>query len=153
MVGFLVFCFLYKTNPNPRKKKNCRKKCPNATFNLMFLGLGWPWVGEFVGFMIIFVCLPTQHDLVYLSQNTLLLGSRLVPSLRFQCAPAGRVIRTWDRSRSRSPRSYIRRCDIRCCGKSRIIQILTGKHVRKSCVEQIDPTRLNIICVVQIMYT
>ena len=23
-------------------------------FNLIFLGLGWPWVGEFVGFIIIF---------------------------------------------------------------------------------------------------
>ena len=26
------------------------KSGPNATFNLIFLGLGWPWVGEFVGF-------------------------------------------------------------------------------------------------------
>ena len=25
---------------------------PIATFNLVFLGLGWPWVGEFVGFII-----------------------------------------------------------------------------------------------------
>ena len=39
-VGFLVVCFLTSG--------------PNATFNLLFLGLGWPWVGEFVGFMIIF---------------------------------------------------------------------------------------------------
>ena len=27
------------------------KSGPNATFNLIFLGLGWPWVGEFVGFL------------------------------------------------------------------------------------------------------
>ena len=26
------------------------KSGPNANFNLFFLGLGWPWVGEFVGF-------------------------------------------------------------------------------------------------------
>ena len=36
----------------------------NATFNLFFLGLGWPWVGEFVGFILIFTCFPTQHNLV-----------------------------------------------------------------------------------------
>ena len=34
-------------------------------FNLIFLGLGWPWVGEFVGFIIIFTCFPTQQNLVY----------------------------------------------------------------------------------------
>ena len=27
--------------------------------------LGWPWVGEFVGFIIILTCFPTQHNLVY----------------------------------------------------------------------------------------
>ena len=32
-------------------------------FNLIFLGLGWPWVGEFVGF-VIFTCFPTQQNLV-----------------------------------------------------------------------------------------
>ena len=31
------------------------KSGPNATFNLIFLGLRWPWVGEIVGFMIIFI--------------------------------------------------------------------------------------------------
>ena len=40
------------------------KSGPNATFNLFFLGLGWPWGREFVGF-IIFTCFPTQHNLVY----------------------------------------------------------------------------------------
>ena len=54
-VRFLVVCFLYKTNPNPRKIICCGKKVgPIATFNLFFLGLGWPWVGEFVGFTIRF---------------------------------------------------------------------------------------------------
>ena len=42
--------------------KKWQKK--NATFNLIYLGLGWPWVGEFVGFIIIFVCFPTQQNLV-----------------------------------------------------------------------------------------
>ena len=33
-------------------------------FNLIFLGLGWPWVGEFVGFITVFMCFSTQHNLV-----------------------------------------------------------------------------------------
>ena len=57
-VGFLMVCFLHimdKINPNPPKKYLLWEKSgPNATFNLIFLGLGWPWVGEFVGFIIIF---------------------------------------------------------------------------------------------------
>ena len=36
----------------PIKNIFCGKKvAPNATFNLFFLGWGWPWVGEFVGFI------------------------------------------------------------------------------------------------------
>ena len=66
-VRFLVVRFLYKTNPNPRKiiccgKKVTQKSGPNASFNLFCLGLGWPWVGEFVGFMIIFICFPTEQN-------------------------------------------------------------------------------------------
>ena len=35
-------------------------------FNLIFLGLGWPWVvGEFDGFIKIVICFPTQQWLVY----------------------------------------------------------------------------------------
>ena len=30
--------------------------------NLVFLGLDWPWVGEFVGFIIITICFPTQQN-------------------------------------------------------------------------------------------
>ena len=40
------------------------KSGPTTTLNLFFLGLGWPWVGEFVGFIIIFLCCPTQQNLV-----------------------------------------------------------------------------------------
>ena len=56
-VRFLAVCFLYKTNPNPRKKYLLSE-------NLIFLGFGWPWVGEFFGF-IIFIRFPTQQNLVY----------------------------------------------------------------------------------------
>ena len=40
-------------------------------FNLVFIGLGWPWVGEFVGFIIIFTCFPTQHNSEYRKHPTL----------------------------------------------------------------------------------
>ena len=63
-VGFLVVCFLCKTNPNSRKMFAVGKSGPNATFHLIFRGLGWPWVGDFVGFTIIFTCFPTQQNLV-----------------------------------------------------------------------------------------
>ena len=51
------------------------KSCLNATFNLIFLVLGWPWVGDLVGFMTMFTCFPTEHILVI--ANTLLLGPSL----------------------------------------------------------------------------
>ena len=47
------------------------KAGPNATFNLFFLGLGWPWVGEFVGFIIVF-------DMFNVGQNVVTIGSRVV---------------------------------------------------------------------------
>ena len=64
-VRFLVVCFLYKTNPNPRKIIAVGKSGPFANFNLFFLGLGWPWVGQFVGFLVICICFSTQQNLVY----------------------------------------------------------------------------------------
>ena len=39
------------------------KSGPNATFDLILLGLSWPWVGEFVGFTIMFFVFPTQQKL------------------------------------------------------------------------------------------
>ena len=33
-------------------------------FDLFFLGLGRPWVAEFVGFVVILICFPTRHTLV-----------------------------------------------------------------------------------------
>ena len=41
------------------------KSGQNATFNLIILGLGRSWVGEFVAFsIIIFIGFPTQQHLV-----------------------------------------------------------------------------------------
>ena len=55
-VGFLVVCVLNKINPNSRKIILLREKSvPNATFNLTFLGFGWPWVGGLVGFIAILI--------------------------------------------------------------------------------------------------
>ena len=46
------------------------KSGPNATFTLVFfLVLGWPWVGEFVGFIIISIRFPTQPNLVNHKQH------------------------------------------------------------------------------------
>ena len=58
-VRFPVVCFLYKTNLNPRKNICCGKK-----WSLFFLGLGWPWVGEFDSFIITFVLFPTLQNSV-----------------------------------------------------------------------------------------
>ena len=43
-------------------------------FNLIFLGLGWPWVGEFVGFMKISIRFPTQQNLVNRKHRNRLFG-------------------------------------------------------------------------------
>ena len=73
-VMFLVVCFLQITNLNPRKKnkKNKNKKLREKMaqmplFDLIFLGLGWPWVGEFDGFTVTFICMlfPTRDNLVH----------------------------------------------------------------------------------------
>ena len=61
LVRFLEVCFLYK----PRGIFCCWKKVSQMPlFNLVFLGLGWPSVGEFVGFLIIVRCFLTQKNLV-----------------------------------------------------------------------------------------
>ena len=61
-VGFLVVCFVsyIKSTPTHEKVFAVGKSGPNAAFNLFFCRF---WVdlglGEFVGFVIIFVCFPT----------------------------------------------------------------------------------------------
>ena len=63
---------------------------PNATFHLIFLGLGWPWVGEFVGFIlvVIFTCFPTQHNLVNRKHPFAKLGVSFDEMLDFAAAEA-----------------------------------------------------------------
>ena len=50
-VRFLVVCFLYKSIPTHVKMFVAGKSGPNAIFDLIFIGLRWPGVGEFVGFI------------------------------------------------------------------------------------------------------
>ena len=63
-----VSCSLFPTEKSIltlEKSVAAVKSVPNATFSLIFLGLGWPWVGEFVDFTVIFTCFTTQQNLVY----------------------------------------------------------------------------------------
>ena len=62
-LGFLQSVSYIKPILTHEKYSLWEKSGPNATFNLIFLWLGWPWVGEFGGFMIIFICFPTQQSL------------------------------------------------------------------------------------------
>ena len=64
-LGLLLSVSYIKSIPTHEKVFAVGKSGPNATFDLICLGLGWPWVGEFVGFIISTgICFPTQHDLV-----------------------------------------------------------------------------------------
>ena len=60
-LGFLQSVFYINSIPTHEKAFAVGKSGPNTTFNLIFFGLGWPWVGEFVGSIIIFICFPTQQ--------------------------------------------------------------------------------------------
>ena len=53
-VRFLVVCSYIKPILTHEKIFGVGKSAPSATFNLFFLGLGWPCVGELVDFIIIF---------------------------------------------------------------------------------------------------
>ena len=64
-LGFLHSISYIKSILSHEKVFAVGKSGPNATFNLIFPGLGWPWVGEFDGFIIIFICFPTEQNLVY----------------------------------------------------------------------------------------
>ena len=89
-----VCCSLFSyidSIPTHKKLFAVGKSGPIATFNLFFLGLGWPCVGEFDGFIIIFACFPTQQNLVYRQHTT-------THRLRMRCM-----------SRRMTPNSSIRR--------------------------------------------
>ena len=63
-LGFLQSVSYIKPILSHEKSFAVGKSGRNATFNPFFLGLGWPWVGEFVGFIVIFKYFPTQQNLV-----------------------------------------------------------------------------------------
>ena len=63
-LGFLKSESYMQSIPTHEKLFAVGKSGPNAAFDLIFLGLRWPWVGEFVGFIIAFTCFPTQQNLV-----------------------------------------------------------------------------------------
>ena len=61
-LGFLQSASYIKSQPT--KTYLLREKVVQAPlFNLIFLGLGWPWAADFVGFMIIFTRFPAQQNL------------------------------------------------------------------------------------------
>ena len=62
--------FNIKSIPAHKKTFAVGENGPNVILNLLILGLGWPRVGEFVGFVIIFVCFPTQQNLVNRKHRT-----------------------------------------------------------------------------------
>ena len=62
--GFL-YSVSYINQSQPTKKYLLWEKVakmPLLTY--FFLGLGWPWLGEFVGFIVILICFPSRHSLV-----------------------------------------------------------------------------------------
>ena len=63
-LGLLHSVSYIKSIPTHENYLLWKKSGPNATFNLFFLGLGWSWVGEFVGFITRIICLyvfnPTE---------------------------------------------------------------------------------------------
>ena len=61
-LGFLYSVSYVKSFPTHEKIIAVGKSGPNATFTVFFLGLGWPWVGEFVGFIIKFMYVWRSRD-------------------------------------------------------------------------------------------
>ena len=88
--GFLYSVSYIKAIPTHEKIFAVGKRGPNATFNLFFLGLGWHWVGEFVGFIRIFagICFPTRQNLVNRERPISCLNGLLISWLipRVHCA-------------------------------------------------------------------
>ena len=66
-LGFFQSVSDIKPVPTHEKILAVGKSGPNATLNLFLLGLGWPWVGEFVGVILFMFSNPNY---VGESQNT-----------------------------------------------------------------------------------
>ena len=60
-LGLLLSVSHIQPIPTHEKLLAVGKRGPKATFNLLFLGLGWPWVGELVGFTLILICFPPNR--------------------------------------------------------------------------------------------
>ena len=56
--------------PTHEHKIAAGKSVPIATFNLIFLGLGWPWVEYSVGFTIIFTCFRKSQAPYFFPHNS-----------------------------------------------------------------------------------
>ena len=61
LVGLSFLMFVSYVKPVPTHH---RIVCCGNMFNLIFLGLGWPWIVELVVFIVIFACLSTQYYFV-----------------------------------------------------------------------------------------
>ena len=61
-----------KPAPTHEKLFAVGKSGPIATFNLFFLGLGGPRIGEFVGFIIIFISFPIRQHFGMSHTNALM---------------------------------------------------------------------------------
>ena len=74
-LGFLQPASRTKIDPNPRKIILLREKVAQTPpfMKLISLGLGWPWVGEFVGFQsnTSMFSNPTDLILEYIANNVL----------------------------------------------------------------------------------
>ena len=61
-LGFLQSVSYMKPVPTHEKIFAVGKKWPKCHFKPNFSWVGWPWDGEFVGFIVIFACFPTQQN-------------------------------------------------------------------------------------------
>ena len=96
--GFFWSVSYMKSIPNPRKTVCCGKTWHKCHFDLIFLGLGWPWVGEFVGFIITRICV-FQPDIQ--RTNSIAMGPASVTSVS-----NGSIVQPWG-SRADSKRRHM----------------------------------------------
>ena len=68
-LGFLQSVSYIKPIPTHEKKSLWENVVQMPLFNLTFLGLGWPWVGEFVGFIVISRCVFQPNRIWYIAKH------------------------------------------------------------------------------------
>ena len=87
-----VSCSLFpiiKSIPTHQNIFAVGKSSPNSILEPIFLGLGWHWVGELVGFVTIFSCFPTQRNLAS-RKHPNVVGHMLLHSF-LRTTPAGNI--------------------------------------------------------------